>query len=383
MRYFFWLLTLFLLPEIKGQQTLPVIRSTSKNVKIWDGLNFKSNYWVIFPETKPDVYYTDIPRKITEVKFITDIDSISFPLSFGETKDFIVLLNGKDSCFTRISANYPRLRTPSKSKPGNDTIPFTLRNNRIYFKGKINGSALLNFQFDLGADAVNINKNSIRKTRIRFDKKGNLLNSQGTNETRVSSSNVLEVGGLTWQDIEIYETGNMNNFEDAIIGNGFFLDRVYKIDYDHRILILYHEKPEIEADYVKQPMILDNGVRPVFEAVFKLENKEFRDWFLFDTGNAGNGILGSSFLTKNNLYKKFSYLINLGNTKVAFVPQLNIANQTLTKGVITLENHKKKGSEFKCGGLVGNKILKRFNVIIDNREGNLYLKQNLLGNKKP
>lgn len=285
-----------------------------------------------------------------------------------------MLLNGKDSCYTRISANYPNLKTPKKANEGNDTIPFTMKDNRIYFNGKINDSEVLNIQFDLGADAVNINKKSVKKIKIDFDKKGTLINSDGINETRVSSNNEIEIAGLKWSGIEIYETQNMENYEDAIIGNSFFLDQMYKIDYDNSLLIIYEKLPEIETGFVKQNMILDNGVRPGIEGTFVFDDKIVKDWFLFDTGNTGNGIIGNGYLMKNNLYDKFSTIIGFGSKKVAYIPELIIADQKIVDGVITLEKPKKEGSDYAFGGLFGNKLLKRFNVIIDNQEGFIYMK---------
>ena len=52
-----------------AQQELPIIRVNSKNVKILDGKNYKSDFLVIFPETKPDIYYLDLPRKNQNLKF--------------------------------------------------------------------------------------------------------------------------------------------------------------------------------------------------------------------------------------------------------------------------------------------------------------------------
>lgn len=123
-------------------------------------------------------------------------------------------------------------------------------------------------------------------------------------------------------------------------------------------------------------MILDNGVRPVFEATFIIDNQPFTDWFLFDTGNTGTGIISNSFLGKYNLYGDFSTIIGFGSKKVARIPQLKIANQTISSGVITLEKQNDNGSSYKFGGLIGNKLLKNYNVIIDNRAGYLYLKPN-------
>lgn len=369
-------LCFIILQHLTAQQTLPVIRANSKVVTIKDGLNTKNNFWVIVPEVKPDIYYLDLPRRNSNLKFITDIDSISFNMSYGDKKDFIVLLNGKDSCYTQIAALYPNLKSPQQHQAGNDTIPFTLKDNRIYFKGKINGSELLNIQLDLGADAVNINRKSVNKININFDKKGTLINSDGSAETRVSSQNEFELAGLKWTGIEIYETHNMKKCEDAIIGNSFFLDKVYKIDYQNSVLIIYATEPEIDSTYIKQNMILDNGVRPVFEATFIIDNQPFTDWFLFDTGNTGTGIISNSFLGKYNLYDDFSTIIGFGSKKVARIPQLKIANQTISSGVITLEKQNDNGSSYKFGGLIGNKLLKNYNVIIDNRAGYLYLKSN-------
>ena len=376
LKYILLFLCYLSLQHLNAQQTLPIIRANSKVVTIKDGLNTKTNFWVIVPEVKPDIYYLDLPRRNSNLKFITDLDSISFNMSYGDKKDFIVLLNGKDSCYTQIAALYPNLKSPQQHHAGNDTIPFKLKDNRIYFKGKINGSELLNIQLDLGADAVNINRKSVNKININFDKKATLINSDGSAETRVSSQNEFELAGLKWTGIEIYETNNMKKYEDAIIGNSFFLDKVYKIDYQNNVLIIYATEPEIDSTYIKQNMILDNGVRPVFEATFIIDNQPFTDWFLFDTGNTGTGIISNSFLGKYNLYDDFSTIIGFGSKKVARIPQLKIANQTVSSGAITLEKQNNNGSSYKFGGLIGNKLLKNYNVIIDNRAGYLYLKPN-------
>jgi len=103
---------------------------------------------------------------------------------------------------------------------------------------------------------------------------------------------------------------------------------------------------------------------------------------LFDTGNTGNGIIGNSFLTKNNLYDEFSNIISLGSKKIAYLPKIIIGEQIIEDGVITLEKQNKNGSNYKFGGLFGNKILKRFNVIIDNREGLIYMKPNFFFEQK-
>lgn len=93
------LLLLSFLQFSVAQQHLPVIRANSKTVDIRDGKYIRKGYWTISPELKPDIYTTSA-KKVT---FCTDIDSISFNLdSKHDTINFIILLNGKDSAYTRI-----------------------------------------------------------------------------------------------------------------------------------------------------------------------------------------------------------------------------------------------------------------------------------------
>ena len=153
------------------------------------------------------------------------------------------------------------------------------------------------------------------------------------------------------------------------------------IECDDSMEIIYEKLPKIETNFVKQNMILDNGVRPVIEGAFIFDDKSYKDWFLFDTGNTGNGIIGNSYLLKNNLYDKFSTIVGFGGKKVAYIPKLIIADQKIVDGVITIEKQKKNGSDYKFGGLFGNKLLKCFNVIIDNQDGVIYMKPNFFEQK--
>ncbi|UOK41418.1 MULTISPECIES: transglutaminase-like domain-containing protein [Flavobacterium] len=99
------LLLLLCLAQIAfSQKKLPVIKANSTSVDIKDGNNFKRKAWTISPEINPDIYTTS-SNKIT---FFTDTDSIKIKISpKKDTFDFIVLLNSKDSAFTRIKYQLP------------------------------------------------------------------------------------------------------------------------------------------------------------------------------------------------------------------------------------------------------------------------------------
>ncbi len=81
-------------------QNLPVIRANNELVDIKDGQLLRKKVWKISPQLKPDIYITN--NKNQKVTFYTDVDSISFTVKPKHNYDFIILLNGKDSAFTRI-----------------------------------------------------------------------------------------------------------------------------------------------------------------------------------------------------------------------------------------------------------------------------------------
>jgi hypothetical protein len=371
-------LSIFLLISLItiGQGSLPLIRVNSKQVKIRDGEIFKENFWVISPEVKPEIYFVDFPRKEHEVTFITDKNSIAFQVKFGNHYDFIILLNGKDSCYTRISATHPKAVIAIGAVP-TDSIPFTIIDNRVYVKGKINDSEDLLFQFDLGAGGIGmafINHKSVKKVKLNFEKITTLGNSDGTNQARLSNNNTLRIGNSEWLDIEIVETKNMNRYEDDIFGNGLFLDKYVDVNYEKRMLIIHDKLPAMGEGYKKYPIRFNQNVYPEVEATFELEGKKYNGWFTFDTGMTGNGIVNSNFLKKHGLYSKFSKIMVIGKRAIAKIPLIHFADQMFSDGLIVLERNNKASGAGYNGGVLGNKLLKRFDFILDSQQGFIYLK---------
>jgi len=85
---------------LNAQSRLPVIKANSDTVDIRDGNDLKKKAWTITPKARPDVYSTSAKNK--KVTFYTDADSISFVIKPGRVYDFVILLNGRDSAYTRI-----------------------------------------------------------------------------------------------------------------------------------------------------------------------------------------------------------------------------------------------------------------------------------------
>lgn len=360
-----------------AQNNLPVIRASSKTVSVRDGRHLRKNYWSIMPERKPDYYYVEIPEVAQTITFITDLDSISFHVSYEKDYDFIILLNGKDSCFTRISARYKNINTSTKinSIPGPDTIPFTLGDNRkLYVNARLNGAELNNIQLDLGAGGTLINEKSVKKVKINFDQKVNLANSDGVNMVQSASKNHLQIGNLVWDSLAIAVAGNMKDYEDLLIGNSLFKGEILEINYDKKILVVHDVIPPQVTSYSRHNIVLDGGVIPYIAAGLRIRNKTQTGWVMFDTG-ARTSILNSTDVPL--AYRITTELASMVGLDEAITPKLNIGDYRLSRFEYKTRAMGGEGLNM----ILGNDLLMRFNLILDNKNGCLYMHPNSLTNR--
>ena len=97
-----------------SQKTIPIIKATSKTVDIKVGDKLNKGQWTIMPDLNPDVF--DIREVGQVVTFYTDIDSISVNVNEKTNFDFIILLNTKDSAYTKVKYKEPYLTTLKNAK---------------------------------------------------------------------------------------------------------------------------------------------------------------------------------------------------------------------------------------------------------------------------
>src|ERR1700709_2790209 len=141
MKYILFFATILLAGSVGAQSNLRVIKETSKKVSINDGGCVDKDAWNLSPKARPDIYTADRTRETKWVTFYTDIDSIRVKVKPGTHYNFIILLNGRDSCYTPIASAIPLADKVDNKMVKNDTIPFTLTPlNAICVKTIINGT---------------------------------------------------------------------------------------------------------------------------------------------------------------------------------------------------------------------------------------------------
>ncbi|QHS59072.1 retropepsin-like aspartic protease [Chitinophaga agri] len=355
-----------------AQRVLRVIKANTDKASIIDEPYPKLD-WYLDPAVRPDIYYMNVPGKPGTVTVKTDLDSFTVDTKPGRSYDLVVLLNGKDSCFIRIAALRDTLRQVRGigKNPARDTIPFTLHGSRIYLKGFLNNKPV-NIQFDLGAGASAVNRQSAEKLGIQFDGNTMVTNTQGTNKTLTSSNNTLRIADIKWGPVKLVQVGNMQPQEDLIIGNSLFMDKIVEIDYDRSLLIIHKGLPNYSRYYSVMPVWFEQD-RPRFQAVTEVGGKRYSFWFLFDTGRDATMALGSDFTAYEGLWDKLDSLTTVNGRKIVRL-NAEIAGVKFPDIVTNAQDPNMPGSSRPT--LIGNQVLSHFNVILDNRQGFIYLKLN-------
>lgn len=358
---------------VQAQDAVPVIRAHSKVVTITDGLHVKKNYWYVMPDKRPDVYFVEIPLEPHTVTFTTDVESIQVPVTYGSQHEFAIRLDDGVEARTQVRAAFRSVlsyrRTGLVPAGGVDTIPFTLGgNDKIYVKGRLNGGPVLDFQFDLGAGGSVIKKASVAKVQMHFDGTVRLRNSDGDNVVPSSSTNRLEVAGLAWDAVPFVVADNMTRREDALIGNALFQDKVLEIDYDRMVIAIHDALPALSPGWSRQDMILD-GVVPYVRGTLEVDDSRRDGWFLLDTG-AYTSILNSDRLSASSKAAGELWGLLGGEHRG---PALWVAGRVFGKPNYSVGPYDGDRSAL---GLLGNDVLKRFNLIVDNRRGFAYFRPN-------
>ena len=90
-----------------SSKKLSVFQSNEKTISLKvNGLVITQN-WAVNPSTNPDVFEADCSETKNEVVFFDSKDSISFTVQLGDTTDFVIVNEAKDSAFTRIIGIQP------------------------------------------------------------------------------------------------------------------------------------------------------------------------------------------------------------------------------------------------------------------------------------
>ncbi len=296
---YIYLLMLLSAQFIYGQNALPVIKANSKNISISDGGYFDKNAWSLSPAARPDVYTADRTRQTKWVTFYTDIDSIRVKVKPGTKYNFIILLNGKDSCYTQIASAIPPVNKQLPANVIDDTIPFTLNaRNAIAVKAILNNTDTLYLHFDVGSFDFRFTQDAIlHKTKLLPNQADVLAGSAKANYRKLNKVASLQMGSMVWNNPEVGATLVTSTGMDGKFGWQLFEGKKVEIDYDNNLLIIHSTLPKTLKGYSKSPLTFIRSF-VCAKGTFTINKKKYTGDFLLDTGSDQAIILDSNWAAK-------------------------------------------------------------------------------------
>lgn len=382
------LCSIILIQPVFAQTKLPVIKATSRKASIKDGDYLDKDGWSLSPGARPDVYTAERTRQTKWVTFYTDIDSIRVKVKTGTRFDFVVLLNGKDSCYTQICSAIQPEEIAKQPFTTNDTIPFTLTAyNAIQVKAIVNNTDTLNIHFDVGSFDFRLTKDAIlKKTQLLSNQPAALAGKVAPNYNKLNKVHTLQIANIVWKDPYVGVTAFTAHDMDGRFAWNLFEGRVVEINYDNNIIVVHKQLPGQLKGYNKAKL---KFIRSFVCAmgVFVIDGKRYEGDFLFDTGSDQAVILDSGWAARNGfpgnlkLIKSSTVRDPRGvqyENKIVLAPRMDINQFKLTNiPVDILGGANPTGFEINY---FGDDLLKRFNIILDFKNDVLYLKPNKLFN---
>lgn len=261
-------------------------------------------------------------------------------------------------------------------RPINDTIPLTInKHNTIYVKAVFNEIDTLNLNFDSGTTEL-VLINDVLNNKLKSVPK--LYNSFYN----------LRIGNHDYQT-KVYDAVLSGHDTDGRFGWDLFKDKVVELNYDKNLMIVRSEVPEnILNDNTYTRLNIKNFKNLLFiQSTISQNGVENTDLFLFDTGYQRAAMLDNDLLRKGNFpVEKMENIkeIVVRGAQGNEIPVVTSNLEKLRIGSYELENvpihhatsHKPlKGENIH---ILGNEVLKRFNVFFDFQNNQVYLKPNKL-----
>lgn len=261
-----------------------------------------------------------------------------------------------------------------------DTLKLHLNEqNTMFVEAVLNQKDTLLLNFDTGCTDLIIT-NQVLKEKLK-----NSIKLYHTNYT-------LQLGKSTITT-KIYDAELTGHGTEGRFGWNFFSNHVVELDYDKGIMAIHEQLPKQilnDKHYTKLPFHFMDGL-PFIESVISQSGTVLKNYFLFDTGYQRTVMLDNEELEKHHFptgaMKELKKVIMRG-AQGNEVPVITSEMERLSIGKFNLEKVPaqqvigQKPMRNRNAHILGNEVLKRFNVFMDFKNGLVYLKPNKLWNSE-
>lgn len=248
----------------------------------------------------------------------------------------------------------------------------------------------LNFVFDTGSGGISLDSTTadfLKVVSVKTEK--TIRGIGGIKNVEFSNNHVLKLPGLETPKLDFH----INDYDlltsvygvkiDGIIGYSFLRRYIVRLDYDNMMLEVY--SPGIlkypRGGYLLKPNF---STLPLQTAVVE-DERAVLSRFIFDTGAGLNMLLSKDFVDDSTVFRKNRKLYptqaeGIGGKRqmsIGVAKEVKIGPYKFRKvPVHVFEDDYNVTSYPLLGGIIGNDILRRFNVILNYPDQSIYLKPN-------
>ncbi|MBK7368998.1 MAG: retropepsin-like domain-containing protein [Candidatus Eisenbacteria bacterium] len=273
--------------------TLPVLRSSARQIDVRENGILRRGEWVADPAIALDEFETGPAAGPARVTFVSDRDSLTLDVAPGRPVEFVVLLGDSVRCRTRVTCRAGLVRTDGGHGPVEVPLRWS-RNRKPTIRARINGSPELKLEFDSGAADLTLYRSGVRKAGgVVTD--GETMNaaSGGTTLRRTRRSNTLEIGPLRGEGIPLTVVESQPEPVDGIVGYRAFADRALEFDFERNVLVVHDSLPALPAGFTSLPLLW-NGTLHSVNVRLRTARATFDVPFIVDTGLNGTFNLGAA-----------------------------------------------------------------------------------------
>ena len=249
------------------------------------------------------------------------------------------------------------------------------KQNTIYVTGVFNQIDTLVLNFDTGTTELVLTNDALKnklKTQVQL----------------YQTPYELKLGNTIYKT-KVYDAELTGHGTDGRFGWDLFKDKIVELNYEKELLVIHSSLPhEITTDksFAKLALSFFEDL-PLITSQLKEGNKTNTELFLFDTGYQRTAMLDQDLLntggfpsSQMEVIKKVIMRGAQGNEIPVITAKLQtliIGNFQLTAVPVQLTTANKPLKD-KNIHILGNEVLKRFNIFLDFQQHQVYLKPNSL-----
>jgi hypothetical protein len=271
-------------------------------------------------------------------------------------------------------------------------FPFVLLNGGIIvLKAKVDNSAdSLNFVLDTGSGGISLDSTTVVELGLKVSKSERTIRGiAGLRLVDFVYDHTLQLKGLDVPHLDFH----INDYDllssvygvriDGVIGYSFLRRFIVKVDYDNLFIEVYtpgnFKYPR--GGYMLHP---DFSNLPIFPAQLK-DDRSIAERFIFDSGAGLCMLLSKDFMEDSALIRKGKPVYTtqaegLGGKKVmelTVVKEVRIGPYKFRQVPVHIFDDEYNVTSYPLlGGLFGNDLLRRFNLIINYPDQKIFIKPN-------